>query len=95
MVAVPEATVPIGQMYQTQCETEVFTSERELVSIPSGTYIILVSVNDKDRLNVVVPGSQTNGGRDIKGFFEYYYKDGEMFLRNDLSFDTIFGAKGW
>ena len=95
MVSVPTATVPVGQMYRTLCDTEVFSSERDIVSIPAGTDIILVSVDDKDRLNIVVPGNKINGESDVKGFFEYHYKDGEMILCNDLSFDAVFGGKGW
>ena len=29
------------------------------------------------------------------GSNEYHYKDGEMILCNDLSFDAVFGGKGW
>ena len=83
------------QMYRTLCDTEVFCSERDIVSIPARTDIILVSVDDKDRLNIVVPGNKINGESDVKGFFEYHYKDGEMILCNDLSFDAVFGGKGW
>ena len=95
MILVPAGTAPIGQIYKTLSDIEIKTYSGNAVKVPRGSYLTLLATDDRGRLEVMVLDNIPENTTDSRGYLEYYFSDGEMRFSSDMSFESVFGGKGW